>query len=605
MPDLHQLSPQTVLSKYYGYEQFRGKQQDIIDHVIAGKHALIVMPTGAGKSLCYQIPSLCREGVGIIISPLIALMQNQVDALQQLGIKAIAINSHQTMEQQQSAQCRLEAGEFDLVYVSPERLLMDDFLERLDRVSIALFAIDEAHCMSQWGHDFRPDYARLSILAKRFPSIPRLALTATADALTRQDIQNQLGLHADSQFIAGFDRPNIHYSITQGENPKQQLLHFIKKNHQQDCGIVYCLSRKNVEETADWLTDQGFVALPYHAGLSAAIRQKHQQRFLKEDNVMIVATIAFGMGIDKPNVRFVAHLNIPKNIEAYYQETGRAGRDGQTAQAWMVYRLADVARQRDFIESSTAPEQQKRIWHQKLNALLGLAEAPSCRRQILLRYFGDNCRPCGNCDNCLSPPKKFDATIDVQKALSCIYRTKQFFGVAHIITVLCGKSNAKVREHGHDKLSTFGIGEHISQKAWRVIFRQIAALGLIHVDVQHYNRLRITDKGFEFLRQKQTIELTEYRTLKDTPDRKKPKQQAHEAASESDQTLFEALRAKRLEIAQAQEVPPYIIFHDSVLWGLVREKPTSLKAMRHVSGIGDVKLKRYGLPFLEVIESAD
>lgn len=601
MNTIGQPEPQAVLKECYGYASFRGEQGHIIDHVIAGQHALVVMPTGAGKSLCYQIPSICRQGVGIIISPLIALMQNQVEALRQLGIKVAAINSSQSSSEREQAQAQLIKGELDLVYVSPERLLMADFLASLQHLTVALFAIDEAHCVSQWGHDFRPDYAKLSILAEKFPQVPRIALTATADALTQEDIQTRLGLQTAQKFVSGFDRPNIHYQIVPSDNPRQQLLRFIQNNHQGDCGIVYCLSRKRVEEIADWLETQGYQALPYHAGLPSEVRALHQDRFLKEDNMIMVATIAFGMGIDKPNVRFVAHLNIPKNIESYYQETGRAGRDGLPANAWMTYSLADSVMQREFIVQSDAPDLQKRIWHQKLDSLLGLCEAATCRRQLLLAYFDDGCEPCSNCDNCDNPPKTFDATVVVQKALSCIYRTEQRFGVNHIIDVLRGSLNIKVRQFKHDRLSTFGIGNELSQAEWRGVFRQLVALGIIHVDVQTYNRLVITEKGAAFLKEKQMLQLAAYRKTESRIKTTAKATQPAYAANTNEQALFEILRQKRLEIAQQKNIPPYLIFHDSVLWSMVKQKPQTDEEMLAISGVGQAKLKRYGRVFLQVM----
>lgn len=608
MPAIEKTSPLALLEKYYGYHSFRGNQAAIIDHVIAGQHAMVVMPTGSGKSICYQIPSLIREGTGIIISPLIALMQNQVDVLKQLGISAAALNSSQTADEQYAVKKMLREAKLQLLYVSPERLLMESFLEQLQQTKIALFAIDEAHCLSQWGHDFRPDYVKLSVLVDLFPDVPRIALTATADKLTQQDIQSRLRLPSSGCFVAGFDRPNIDYQIVAADKPKQQLVQFIKQHHKTDCGIVYCLSRKGVDETAEWLTEQGFTALPYHAGLSATVRQENQNRFLNEDPIIMVATIAFGMGIDKPNVRFVAHVNLPKNIEAYYQETGRAGRDGEPATAWMIYTLSDVVQQRNFITQSEAPDIQKRIWNQKLDALLGLCEAVSCRRSILLNYFGDDSKPCNNCDNCLNPPKTYDATIDVQKALSCVYRVEQRFGVAHIIGILRGSQDAKIKQHQHDKLSTYGIGHDVGQKAWQVLFRQLVAMGLLHVNVEEYNRLMLTEKSKQFLRDKATIRLSEYRKIQDDIGSKaKRKASAFNDSllSSEAKNLFEALRQKRLSLAREQKVPPYVIFHDSVLQTLAELKPTSLTAMRDISGIGETKLKRYGEIFLEVIMESE
>jgi ATP-dependent DNA helicase RecQ len=595
-------SPLSLLNNHYGYTAFRSEQSNIIDHVIAGHHALVVMPTGAGKSLCYQIPSQCRQGVGIIISPLIALMQNQVDGLQQLGICAAAINSSQTPKQLQKTYKQLQDGTLDLLYIAPERLLMDTFLQTLESMPIALFAIDEAHCVSQWGHDFRPDYAKLSILADRFPSVPRIALTATADALTQQDIKSQLHLETAHTFMSGFDRPNIHYSIVAADNPKQQLLQMITKNHMNECGIVYCLSRKRVEDITLWLKNQGFNACPYHAGLSHDTRQQNQDRFLKEDNIIMVATIAFGMGIDKPNVRFVAHLNIPKNIEAYYQETGRAGRDGLPSNAWMTYSLSDSVMQRSFIENSNAPDLQKRIWHQKLDSLLGLCETATCRRQLLLAYFGDTSEPCGHCDNCNHPPKTFDATLVAQQALSCVYRTSQRFGVNHVIAVLRGSHSAKIEQLGHTQLSTFGIGQAVSQQAWRTIFRQLIAVGFIQVDIQAYNTLSLSQKGVQFLREKQTLVLAEHqKTNNSTASKKQTQKAAQLDATHEEKALFDALKLARSTLATSQNIPPYLIFHDSVLWALATQKPNALEAMSDISGIGEVKLKRYGEIFLKVI----
>jgi ATP-dependent DNA helicase RecQ len=593
-----------LLEHYYGYHQFRGCQAEVVEHVINGGHALVVMPTGAGKSICYQIPSLARDGIGIVISPLIALMQNQVDALQQLGINAVALNSNQTSEEQRVIKQQLRKGELQLLYVSPERLLMENFLEQLKQTKIALFAIDEAHCVSQWGHDFRPDYVKLSVLAELFPNIPRIALTATADKLTQQDIQLRLKLPEQGCFITGFDRPNIHYQIVTADKPKQQLLKFIKQNHWNDSGIVYCLSRSRVEEITQWLVQHGLTALPYHAGLSAEVRQQNQTQFLNEEKIIMVATIAFGMGIDKPDVRFVAHLNLPKNIEAYYQETGRAGRDGLPAMAWMSYALSDVVQQRNFITQSDAPDKQKRIWNQKLDALLGLCETVSCRRNILLNYFGDQDNSCGNCDNCITPPETYDATIDVQKALSCVYRAGQRFGVAHIISILRGSQDAKIKQHHHDKLSTYGIGRDVSQKAWQVLFRQLIALGLLYIDVERYNCLIITPKGKQFLQDKSSINLLKYRHIQDAIQSKikrKPAAEISSSFSVESQMLFDALRQKRLLLAKQQKVPPYVIFHDSVLQALAEVKPMTIDEMRNISGVGEVKLKRYGKVFLAVI----
>jgi ATP-dependent DNA helicase RecQ len=591
-----------ILQKIYGYDHFRGQQAEIIDHVIAGKNAFVLMPTGGGKSLCYQIPSLCRDGVGIIVSPLIALMQNQVEALQQLGIRAAAINSSMDFNDVRETQRRMRAGEIDMVYVAPERLLMDDFLDLLDDINVALFAIDEAHCMSQWGHDFRPHYAQLSLLPTRFPNVPRVALTATADAPTRRDIVNFLQLDDGRSFISGFDRPNIHYSIVIKDSGKQQILRFIKENHADDCGIVYCLSRKATEETADWLNEQGFRALPYHAGLAADVRAGNQQRFLREDKIIMVATIAFGMGIDKPDVRFVAHMTIPKNIEAYYQETGRAGRDGLPANAMMVYGMQDAAMPRSFIEQSGAPDAQKRIEHQKMNALLGLCEAASCRRQILLEYFGDKGEPCGNCDVCLNPPETFDGTVAAQKAMSCVYRTGQRFGVNYLIDVLLGKSDERMARFGHDQISTFGIGAEHSKPEWQGIFRQLVAQNYLAVDTAEHGGLSITPAGREFLNDKKTLHLR-----KETAQMRRQSRAATKAAlkaeteGSADPGLLSALKAARMTLAKTQNVPPYVIFHDKTLVEMAIQKPADFVSLAQIHGMGEKKMERYGRYFLDAI----
>jgi ATP-dependent DNA helicase RecQ len=592
--------PLQILQKIYGYDHFRGQQEEIIRHVISGKNAFVLMPTGGGKSLCYQIPALCRPGVGIIISPLIALMQDQVEALKQLGIKAAAINSSMSSSSISETRQLIASGEVDLVYVAPERLLTDDFIELLSHSQIALFAIDEAHCVSAWGHDFRPHYTQLSQLADLFPDIPRIALTATADTPTRKDIVERLHLADGRTFIAGFDRPNIHYSIIEKNNPKQQVLAFIKQHHQGDSGIVYCLSRAMVDEMTLWLCEQGCTALPYHAGMDASARSRNQSQFLKGENVIMVATIAFGMGIDKPDVRFVAHMNIPKNIEAYYQETGRGGRDGLPANALMVYGMSDAAMQRNFIENSNAPEQQKRIEHQKLNALLGLCEAACCRRQIILEYFGDACAPCNNCDTCAVPPETFDGMVAAQKAISCVYRTGQRFGVSYLIDVLLGKENERIKSFGHDRLSTFAIGIEYSKAQWQNIFRQLVAQNLLMVNVTEHGGLSITTQGREFLKEKSPLRLRHYSSKVKTRVAAEAKAVIG-LESEGDQQLFSLMKARRLEIAKAQNVPPYVIFHDKTLRELVLAKPGSRAAMAQISGIGEVKMERYGELFLEVI----
>jgi len=589
-----------ILQKTYGYRSFRGEQAEIIEHVVAGGNAFVLMPTGGGKSLCYQIPALCRNGVGVIISPLIALMQDQVDALTQLGVRAAAINSSMTAASVEKTKRLIRAGELDLVYVAPERVLMEDFLALLHASPIALLAIDEAHCVSQWGHDFRPHYTQLSVLAEQFPHVPRIALTATADKPTRKDIVERLKLNDGRTFVAGFDRPNIHYSIQIKHEAKKQILQFIKESHPRDSGIVYCLSRKMTEEMAAWLVTQGRKALPYHAGMEAGERSRNQERFLREDNIIMVATIAFGMGIDKPDVRFVAHMNIPKNIEAYYQETGRAGRDGLPANALMLYSMQDAVMQRDFIENSEAPDVQKRIERQKLNALLGLCEAAACRRKIILEYFGDTGEPCQNCDTCHSPPITFDGTVAAQKALSCAYRTEQRFGVGYLIDVLLGKDDERIQRFGHDKISTFGIGKEYASNEWQSIFRQLVALNLLTVDGSDFGGLKMTPQGHAFLKQRETLRLRKF-TAKAKSTTPKLARAAITFDDENDGELFAAMKAARLELAQEQNVPPYVIFHDRTLRELAIHKPRSLAAMSQISGVGEKKMERYGDTFLQVI----
>jgi len=589
-----------ILRNTYGYDSFRGQQAEIIEHVIAGKHAFVLMPTGSGKSLCYQIPALCRDGVGVIISPLIALMQDQVAALQQLGVRAAAINSSMTPGHISQTISAIRNGAADMVYVAPERLLMDDFLHVLSQSRIALFAIDEAHCVSQWGHDFRPHYVQLSLLAERFPDIPRVALTATADAPTRKDIIERLHLRDGGTFLGGFDRPNIHYSIALKNNPKQQLLRFIREKHPGDCGIVYCLSKKSVDETAEWLCQEGFNALPYHAGMTGQARARNQQKFLREDAIIMVATIAFGMGVDKPDVRFVAHMTIPKNIEAYYQETGRAGRDGLPANAVMFYGMNDAAMQRGFIENGGAPNNQKRIEHQKLNALLGLCEAARCRRQVMLDYFGEASAPCNYCDICQNPPERFDGTIAAQKAISCVWRTGQRFGVNYLIDILLGKSNARVESFGHGKISTFGIGGEHGRTEWQSIFRQLVAQNLLSVAISEHGGLGITPRGQAFLENRETLWLARPAA----PMRKAARQIAPAPAAElpgNARSLLDALKERRMAFARAQNVPPYVIFHDKTLVEMASHKPRSPDTLRLISGVGEMKLQRYGQQFLEVI----
>jgi len=588
--------PLDLLKSVFGYDRFREPQSEVIGHLLAGGDALVLMPTGGGKSLCYQIPALLRAGVGIVISPLIALMQDQVSALTQLGIRAAFLNSTLSLDEVRRIEQELLNGELDLLYIAPERLTTERTLALLARIEIALFAIDEAHCVSQWGHDFRADYLQLSLLQERFPAIPRIALTATADAKTREEIIRRLGLSEARMFQRGFDRPNIRYRIVQKQNARKQLLDFIRAEHDGDAGIVYCLSRKKVEETADWLQTQGLKALPYHAGMNAAERQRHQHRFLMEEGLIIVATIAFGMGIDKPNVRFVAHLDLPKSVEAYYQETGRAGRDGQAANAWMAYGLQDVIMLRRMLAESNADDAHKRLELHKLDAMLALCEQVHCRRQALLAYFGDQLeQPCGNCDTCLEPVKTWDGTLAAQQALSCIFRTGQRFGVGHLIDVLLGKTTDKVQKNGHDKVSTFGIGKHLQEPQWHSLYRQLIARGLIAVDFESMGTLKLTEASRPVLRGEETL------MLREDIKPEKTKRTSAKAGGATGTPLWEALRAKRKEIAEAQDVPPYVIFHDATLMEMMAARPQNLKQMAAISGIGARKLELYGEQFLEVI----
>ncbi len=589
---------QEILKSTFGYDQFRHSQQEIIQELLNGNDALVLMPTGGGKSLCYQIPALVREGTAIVISPLIALMQDQVDALKQLGVKAAFLNSSMSHDEADEVERQLINNELDIVYVAPERLLTNHMLALLDRFQVSLFAIDEAHCVSQWGHDFRPVYQQLTILHERFSSIPRIALTATADQRTREEIISQLQLDEAKVFINSFDRPNITYSISEGNNPKQHLWKFLEEKHNHDAGIVYCLSRKKVEAIAEWLSDQGRIALPYHAGLSAEVRQQNQQRFLREDGVIIVATIAFGMGIDKPDVRFVAHLNLPKSIEAYYQETGRAGRDGESANAWMAYGLQDVITLRQFMKSSTADEMHKRVEHHKLESMLGLCELITCRRHTLLAYFDEaSTEHCGACDNCQNPPEKWDGSEAAQKALSSIYRTEQRFGVNYIVDILLGKIDDRIQRNSHDQISTFGIGKELSTTEWRSVFRQLIALGYIDIDIERHGALRLTEKCRPVLRGEQQLQLRKLSVEEKASKEKKQKSPVRP----QDQVLWEALRLLRQEIAGESGVPPYVIFHDSTLQEMLKKRPQSTNDMNRISGVGEQKLKRYGKQFLNEI----
>ncbi len=591
-----------ILRDTFGYERFRHPQEEIVRTLLEGDDALVLMPTGGGKSLCYQLPALARPGCGVVISPLIALMQDQVAALRQLGVRAAFLNSTLAPAEARETEQALLAGGLDLLYIAPERLLTERTLALLERAPLALFAIDEAHCVSQWGHDFRPEYRQLEVLHRRWPGVPRIALTATADARTRREIVEQLGLQHARQFVSSFDRPNIRYTITDGGNARERLWRFLEREHPNDAGIVYCLSRKKVEETARWLQSRGRVALPYHAGLPAAEREANQQRFLREEGVIVVATIAFGMGIDKPDVRFVAHLNLPKSIEAYYQETGRAGRDGLPADAWMAYGLQDVILLRQMADESDADEQHKRVTRHKLEAMLGLCELTSCRRQALLAYFGETMEaPCGNCDNCLSPPATWDATEAARKALSCVYRTGQRFGVNYLIEVLRGKEDERIRRFGHHRLTVHGIGKELQAAEWRTLFRQLIARGYLEVDHEGHGSLRLTERSRPLLWGEEKLELR--RRQRPQPvkrARATPRPEIGEFDA-ADAALFESLRALRMELARAQGVPPYIIFSDATLREMVVVQPRTLEEMRSITGVGEHKLAHYGQRFLEVI----
>ena len=602
-----------ILRSVFGYESFRPPQDAVVDHLVRGGDSLVLMPTGGGKSLCYQVPALVRFGTGIVVSPLIALMQDQVAALRQAGVRAAFLNSSQRPDEARRVEAQFRAAELDLLYLAPERLLLDRTLDLLDAAPIALFAIDEAHCVSQWGHDFRPEYLQLAILGERFPGVPRIALTATADERTRVEIVERLALDDPRIFVSSFDRPNIRYRIHLGQgNAREQLLRFIRDEHAGEAGIVYCLSRQKTEDLAAWLTDKGVPALPYHAGLDAGVRAANQARFIGEEGLVMVATIAFGMGIDKPNVRFVAHLSLPKSVEAYYQETGRAGRDGLPADAWMSYSLQDVILLRQMLSESGAGDAQKRVERHKLDAMLGLCELTGCRRQALLAYFGERLEaPCGNCDTCLDPPQTWDATVVAQKALSCVHRTGQRFGVMYLIDVLLGKNDERITRFGHDRISTFGIGTELDAKGWRGVYRQLIARGLLAVDVDGHGGLRLTDACRAVLRGEESLWLrrepagvTTKRTRSRSGDAGTRRPAAAAFTSSADQELWARLRALRADLARAQNVPPYVIFHDATLAEMVRRRPQTPGELGALSGIGERKLAAFGEQFLELIVTA-
>ena len=607
--------PLAILQEVFGYTAFRGQQQAIVDHVTAGHDALVLMPTGGGKSLCYQVPAIARHragmGVTVVVSPLIALMHDQVGALEEVGVHAAFLNSTLSLEDTQRIEREMMAGRMVMLYAAPERVTNLRFQAQLaslhERGLLSLFAIDEAHCVSQWGHDFREDYLQLSMLHERFPDVPRLALTATADDHTRADMIERLQLQDARVFISSFDRPNIRYTLVEKDNPRQQLLRFIRDEHDGDAGIVYCQSRRKVEETADWLNQQGISALPYHAGLDAKVRQRHQDRFLRDDGIVMVATVAFGMGIDKPDVRFVAHLDLPKNIEGYYQETGRAGRDGGDADAWLTYGLADVVNQRRMIDESPAADDFKRIQRGKLDALLALAEAHDCRRVRLLSYFGEESQPCGNCDNCLRPPATWDGTDAARKLLSCIYRFwqhgQQRFGAGHLIDVLRGKETDKVQQYGHQSLSTFGVGADLSENQWRAVLRQLVALGHVVAEGE-YNTLALTDSARAVL--KGEVQLT-LREAAEAPRRSKTSKGAGKPAAPADLTgdalaRFADLRAWRAEVAREHNLPAYIVFNDATLADMARIAPQTLGELGQISGVGVKKLQAYGEQILLVLK---